>query len=339
MNLKYNVIVPVFILAITVSFPLLSHAISGACSFHNGVNCNAGANLNGNVICNDGWTNSSVYFYDVDECKIQCIPPYSIGCKTENDYNILVQQGIAAGRSRYTPEIEGGNLYACRSQITSYQLNLAKYNNCLSYASQVKQQQLKEIEAEIERLKTPICPENASYDTSTNKCICDTGYETSSDKTSCMQSVTCPINSTKIGQTCVCDTGYLIKSGQCITYTQDCQNTFGNNVIGSQGSNGNSSCICESGYQWNQDSTACILVKEQPTTTVSTVIFTTTTTTTTIYNNPIIKQAHVTKPAITTTTISQSNIIQPIGSSQIRKPTTNIFSIIKAFLSKIFNKS
>ncbi len=34
----------------------------GACSSHNGVNCAAGPDSDGSVICNDGWRNSSVAF-------------------------------------------------------------------------------------------------------------------------------------------------------------------------------------------------------------------------------------------------------------------------------------
>ena len=37
----------------------------GACSSHKGVNCSAGADSDGSVICNDGWLNSSVSFSSV----------------------------------------------------------------------------------------------------------------------------------------------------------------------------------------------------------------------------------------------------------------------------------
>ncbi len=38
---------------------------SGACSWHGGVNCSAGINWDGSVICNDGWRDSSVSFNTV----------------------------------------------------------------------------------------------------------------------------------------------------------------------------------------------------------------------------------------------------------------------------------
>jgi hypothetical protein len=41
---------------------------NGACSDHMGVNCVAGRTNIGEVICNDGWSNSSVYYFNVKEC-------------------------------------------------------------------------------------------------------------------------------------------------------------------------------------------------------------------------------------------------------------------------------
>lgn len=41
---------------------------SGCCSSHGGVNCAAGAQGNGNVICNDGWTGSSCLYSEMVMC-------------------------------------------------------------------------------------------------------------------------------------------------------------------------------------------------------------------------------------------------------------------------------
>ncbi len=46
-----------------------AHATSGACSYHNGVNCSAGYDIDGSVICKDGWKDSSVLFDDNGECE------------------------------------------------------------------------------------------------------------------------------------------------------------------------------------------------------------------------------------------------------------------------------
>lgn len=51
-------------------------ATQGACSSHGGVNCSAGADIDGSVICNDGWDDSSVQYEDMEMCKeevLSCI--------------------------------------------------------------------------------------------------------------------------------------------------------------------------------------------------------------------------------------------------------------------------
>jgi hypothetical protein len=44
------------------------YATSGACSSHGGVNCSAGADTDGSVICYDGWKNSSVAYSSMEKC-------------------------------------------------------------------------------------------------------------------------------------------------------------------------------------------------------------------------------------------------------------------------------
>lgn len=52
--------------------PVVSYAAtgSGACSWHEGVDCNAGADLDGSAICTDGWKDSSVSFLNVCEKEL-----------------------------------------------------------------------------------------------------------------------------------------------------------------------------------------------------------------------------------------------------------------------------
>jgi hypothetical protein len=58
---------------------------------------------------------------------------------------------------------------------------------------------------------------------------------------------------------CSCNYGYIYKGDSCISYTQDCQNSFGTNSYGVADNTGNSSsCYCNSGYFWNSDKTSCI---------------------------------------------------------------------------------
>lgn len=104
---------------------------------------------------------------------------------------------------------------------------------------------------------------HGKYDINNNNCICENGYQVNSTKDNCEQTQ-CPQNSTlSFGNQCICRDGYVMRNNQCVTYAQDCQNNFGQNTIGLRGDNGNSSCSCANGYQWNSDKTACIIISVQ----------------------------------------------------------------------------
>lgn len=89
-------------------------------------------------------------------------------------------------------------------------------------------------------------------------CYCLPGYIFNSTKTVCIQQ-SCPINSTLINGQCSCNYGYIMRNNICITYTEDCIQNFGPNIIGAKGVD-NSLCTCAIGYQWNSTKTACILM-------------------------------------------------------------------------------
>lgn len=66
-------LLPLFIIvtllfAFSLAFPKHLLATSGCCSGHSGVNCAAGAQANGNVICNDGWRGSSCSYASMVMC-------------------------------------------------------------------------------------------------------------------------------------------------------------------------------------------------------------------------------------------------------------------------------
>ncbi|MDD4376399.1 MAG: SH3 domain-containing protein [Clostridia bacterium] len=97
-----------------------------------------------------------------------------------------------------------------------------------------------------------------SYGDSDN-CYCNSGYQWNPSQTSCVK-ITCPNNSSLIGNQCICNSGYLMENNACITYTQDCNNSFGEHVYGEKGNNNNSSCFCDNGYEWNFSKTACVKI-------------------------------------------------------------------------------
>lgn len=74
------------LITILITSPSIASATSGACSSHKGVNCAYGPTNDGHVMCIDGWTNSSVFYKDTEECRVA-----PNGCKiqylTEDEYN------------------------------------------------------------------------------------------------------------------------------------------------------------------------------------------------------------------------------------------------------------
>ena len=236
-----------------------SLATSGACSYHNGVNCGAGSNLNGNVVCNDGWVNSAVLFSDVDECNA-CIPPIDYGCTTESDYGLIVSMGINSGRSRYAPEIEVANKTACRNQIIQYQADLLAYNNCISNHS-INNDRLKPSISNFDGLCKNQFGENskASLD-NPGYCICLASYEFSPDGTSCIKNITCPANSKKLGLNCVCNDGFIFDGGNCFLKNDSdgCRAKLGEHAVSNRGKITDARCGCEAGYELNASQTGCL---------------------------------------------------------------------------------
>jgi hypothetical protein len=97
-----------------------------------------------------------------------------------------------------------------------------------------------------------------SYGDASN-CYCNAGYQWNTSRTGCV-AIVCSSNSSLVGSQCFCNNGYIQSGSVCITYNQDCINNFGQNVHGTKGNNNNSSCDCDTGYQWNSQQTACVAI-------------------------------------------------------------------------------
>ncbi len=124
-------------------------AISGACSSHGGVNCDAGPDAFGYAQCNDEWT-SSVSFYSVDECNssptINCAPPIAIGCVEQgslqayqNSYaqwqQSCQQAAMRSGNSpNCTDPASEQRIATCQQEIQSWQMQQQAYNTCVRNA-------------------------------------------------------------------------------------------------------------------------------------------------------------------------------------------------------------
>ncbi len=277
---------------------LITEATSGACSWHGGVNCSAGADWDGSVICNDGWRDSSVSYYSMVECIGHSNPPFytpsipncplnsyydslSDSCKCYTGYVVSENKCVSADqlcRDQYGVMAKYNSLYnkcECfvgyvfgkdaigRTQCISkddwcqneYGYN-SRYNilidkcECNSgYEFNIKSGGVLECESCISKYGL-----HSSYNYVDKKCECDEGYILGDDGCVIQQkTITCPLNSTLIGDQCFCDSGYIASGSSCITYDQNCQNKYGPHTYSDS-----NYCYCEEGYVWNKEGTKCI---------------------------------------------------------------------------------
>lgn len=259
------------------AFPTTSYATSGACSWHGGVNCAAGADIDGSVICSDGWRDSSVSYSSMAECQqpTYCLAPIASGCTTENDYASMEEEQIKNGTSMYAPEMAQGDLAACRSQINTYQAGLSAYQNCLSAASAT---------TTAPSASATTCSANSSYDPTIGTCVpdyqkictsqfgslaipvsdkpgycqCLSGNHWNASKTSCEPTASCIGGTVNDQNACTCGDGLVLSGNSCISYTAYCQRDHGTNAVGSAGPNGSTLCSCSQGFQWDNAKVFCV---------------------------------------------------------------------------------
>jgi len=202
-------------------------AISGACSWHGGVNCAAGADWDGSVICNDGWKDSSV--------------SYSSMVKCQGYYNYDYPS--------YTPSIPD-------CPFNSYYDSLS--DSCKCYSGYV-------VSGGKCISTSQYCRDllgwNARYNILTDKCECSYGYILSGGRcvdgdTLCHQQYGFHSNYDSFTEKCKCSYGYVFNSNnQCVNEDDYCQDLYGyyaeHDILTDK-------CICKRGYVFNTSMTKCI---------------------------------------------------------------------------------
>jgi hypothetical protein len=269
--------------------PTLIFATSGACSYHNGVNCSAGGDLYGKVICNDGWTNSSVYFSDAEECKISCFRPIAGNCTSEAQYAQLqsqLLQGNVLGQgssAQYAPISSDGLLRACRDSINRYQAELEKYNQCLinqqsitpiTQPSNVENSQEKNETAIIlNQINNRNCVrsfgENSFYNSLNSRCECNSGFLVNSFglclpkaqviQAGCVKQLGLNVRYDSSTNKCMCTNDYRINptSGKCASMDSICAEEYGDNVHPKD-----DTCVCNDGFEMKDKK--CVSVVSAP---------------------------------------------------------------------------
>lgn len=252
-----------FLLLIPLLVPLKSLATSGACSYHNGVNCNL--QYNGYAECNDGWISSTLYS-QADECKTKCAAPVALCDESQlaalnsklggaySGVNALMGNGqiagsAAAAAASNVAEAQYGPLISeCESEIALYKAELNDYNQCL-------------LSSETSALND-VCSNDfgveSHFDTTLNKCICNAGYMNGPSSAQCiMNGVYCLAYQNgrynESDRKCECASGYVMSNNVCVTYSDNCKSVYGDNVYGDA-----NYCYCDTGYEWNDNKTACI---------------------------------------------------------------------------------
>ena len=173
-------------------------ATSGACSYHTGVNCAAGSSYTGNVICNDGWVNSSVKFYDTDECKLLDPCPgiiSGLSCTNESDYArvqeqvdamrgrqraILANTGMIGSGSDNSKTIGQDQLDLCRKAIGLYSAMVSSREQCLNGQ---QQERIQQSEKDRQSQCSVLHGYDSFYNENKSRCECRDGYAPDSSAT------------------------------------------------------------------------------------------------------------------------------------------------------------
>ena len=235
--------------------PNTSYAVSGACSWHGGVNCNVGPSISGGVICNDGWIDSSVMYSSMLGCggsKCDLLIPKSTICNNESQYQEIYNEALQGTSKCVTGGEAGGfmtssftclspdqqimngayawQLKACRDEISSYNSQKALYDLCIAdedkKQDELLAQEMYNLAEKNKLIKDSDClikfGLGAFYYSPLNSCQCESGYE---------------MNITK---------------DKCITHDQGCKNDYGLHAFTQKDSDGYR-CYCESGYSFDSN--------------------------------------------------------------------------------------
>lgn len=229
------------------------HADSGACSYHQGVNCSAGASSYGNAICNDGYE-SSVSYYSISECRVSCTPPTTSDCSVGGT---SVQQNLYGMGNSISGQ---GEIKACSDAHIQYQAQLIAYNSCLSSVTNISPSYYSTPRLHIPTAEDDIreCAllRGTHAHVDNYSCKCDDGYGLTQTSKICTLIVKTPTYS------CPADSFANIDSRgsySCVTWNANCQKQYGPNTWGDE----NYCHVCSDGYQLNAEANACVPKSKQ----------------------------------------------------------------------------
>lgn len=266
---KYKYINTLFLFLLFL--PSCVYATQGACSWHGGVDCSAGASWDGGVICQDGWRDSSVRYSDMEECKNGSDLIIYFNRQEYNQDREWVIQNKEYCLDKANLEHE---TCVSRAQIEHDNCLNSEYFGWIGYKKDIAT-----CDREYESTKDNcdywwsrneficlswddtlrrmvyinptelLCPANSTYNLNTYECDCNNGYIM--DNNICVTyEEWCPVHSTynQITKKCICDKGFAKYNNSCLIYDQYCKSEYGAYSFASTKYTDFLLCECHDGY-------------------------------------------------------------------------------------------
>lgn len=274
--------------------PSVVFATEGTCSWHAGVDCYSGPDWDGSAVCNDGWRDSSEYYFSNENCReihFCTALEYEIQKSNYSDYDARVQKA-----NNILEQINQLYLKKLSIPIEIHENSLGRGITTRSIENQIEQA-LRTNENEITKLRLELYPIESKLqkdiDTINTQCISigEDRYNTKMEKQqeerlnmiktvieeqnkiysqiqsqtqysqkSPSQTSSCPSNSYYLNGQCHCNDGYNFFNNICMTYTTQCilMNNGEEKMVGSKLDAGTKiNCECVSGYSW--DGKKCVI--------------------------------------------------------------------------------
>lgn len=208
-----------------------ANATSGACSWHGGVNCSAGADWDGSVICYDGWRGSSVSYNSMVKCN-------NYG-SSYNSYSLPSYNSYSLPSSYYsTPTCPLNSLYSYLDDTCKCNYGyIADGDKCISGNSYCWNKY----------------GYNSDYNSLNKTCECGYGYlmdngRCISEDTYCSNLMGYRSKYNFLYDRCECDYGYVYYNNKCTDEDSYCEDVLGDN---SRYNSLYDKCECDYGYTSN----------------------------------------------------------------------------------------
>lgn len=187
LNMKAKAI---FILSFLL-FPAISLATSGACSYHGGVNCTAGSDYDGSVVCNDGWRESSVLFSNscqsqTKTCSVSALNAYlaftGASGSSDAEWKMAECEKINSQASIPPPPVYNPMPYdnSAQEKYDDEWNNYVEQQNEISARLDAQIELIQQKNAET-KLKSEECTKSfgtfSYFDNTENKCVCAKGID------------------------------------------------------------------------------------------------------------------------------------------------------------------